>query len=302
MKHVLTGSRIAARVAARCAFRRLSKLPNVMLIAIGRKRRGGKILRKHAVIVYVKNKERIPRRYLVPLRLPVPLRANDVETDVQQLPAPPEVFGVRSGHIVRAADMDLGVVGLVFSKSGRDYALTNAHVACDVSQGGRAGYMQFLERSSSAYRPLGPVVFATPLNPNLLATSDLAIIGVDHYQIDPWMVLDVPMPTQRGVIRPGNGEYWYSVGGKVFICGFPEQVVKHVDIRVDGTVIKYARFWQLRMRSDSPSAPGQSGALLCQSIANGILACGMVFGGSQPGYIFAFSFETFFDRAWAALP
>ncbi|WP_204276942.1 hypothetical protein, partial [Escherichia coli] len=64
------------------------------------------------------------------------------------------------------------------------------------------------------------------------------------------------------------------------------------------TLVSYTRFWQLQM-TQGAAAPGQSGALLCRTVADRIEACGLVFAGVAPTFLWVFPIQPMWALATA---
>lgn len=288
----------------------LSKIalkPNVRYVTIGRKLRRGKPTGESAVIVYVSRKKRkLSRKHRIPKHLfdrdQSAARPRKYKTDVVQLDGVPRAFGARSGHRLRAFDSDVGTCGVSFEKSGRGYLLTNAHVVRRLQQGGAVGRVRLFNRTSGRYEDVGPVVYATPLQPGATTSDDTAIVESESIIVDHMRVLD----QQQQIVALGSfsesldSTYWYSINGEAIWCDSPQPIVGTCNIVVDGVVIPYTQFWQLRVVRGRVG-PGHSGAAILRSHVNGFVACGLLFGGIEPNIVFAFPMIPLFNRAWAAL-
>ena len=294
------------RRAARRAAKDLCALSNVSHVTVGEKEVAGDPVGRLAVKVYVVRKDDVPPEARVPPR--IELRGADgrvigsVETDVVETGGEPDVFGLRSGHRLLGFDREAGTAGLTFTKDGADYALTNAHVVCDVAHGMRHGPVSWLSAGAGPVH-LGPVVRATPLRPGVSTDEDVAVIRIDSgAPIDAaWVDVTNAEITQMDVIRWTDQDVWYVAKGRRFACTAPEPVESGRLVRVDGVVIRYTGFWQFRV-VDGASAHGHSGALVVRSSeSEEHVACGLVFGGVAPGYVWAFPFLPLYDRIYRDL-
>lgn len=291
------------RKQAKAAVRKVHGFANVLYATIGEKRVAHQRTGEPAIIAYVLEKgnftrgERVPKSFRVPM--PEGAKSRIVVTDVVEVPSQPTAFGVRSGHILQGFDGDIGVCGLVFSHGGRPYMLTNAHVVSRVSWDPSFGRVRVFNRVNQSFVDAGLPGYISPLRPGQIAAADVSAIAIrQDLEADEMRVLDfdAPIAGLRAVDETPSLRYWYSVNGLIHECAFPEWVEIEVPTHVDGTQVLYTRFWQLQMINGT-AMPGQSGALLCRTIGNRFEACGLIFGGIQPSYIWAFPIGNMLDRA-----
>lgn len=279
----------------------LSVRTGVAYATIGEKRVAGTRVRRRALVVYVRKKKDVPTADRVPRAFRVSFggRSSVLLTDVVELPDVPRAFGLRSGHLLRARDGDHGVCGLTLVSNHRRYMLTNAHVVADMARQWVSGPPDALEPGSLRYLSVGPVRYVSPMPVNLAINEDLAIVEVSDLAIDAMRIVDIKFPIARfGTFEEAPAaRYWYIVNGSVYDCAFPEPLLQGmtVSILVDGRSVPYTGFWKLQIMSGG-SAPGQSGALICRGSGRRIEACGMVFGGVQPHFIYAFSMDAIVAR------
>lgn len=287
-------------------FDALMALPNVRYMTVGQKIKGSSRQAEKTLKLYVSSKhdmapnETIPQSIGWVAKSRASATAAPVLTDVVELSGELESFGIRSGHIIRAFDNDLGVCAISYSNAGGRFLITNAHVAVDVARGGVTGPVDVLNRVDGQYHRFGTVLNASQLKATEITTHDVALIAVDpDFQVDDFMLLDMEDDVDRleGIDTMSPHQYWYSVNGRRFDCMFPERVVGHAFINVDGVRVPYAEFWQLSMVNGSAAAKGHSGALICRMDGGDIVACGLVFGGVAPGRVFAFPF----NKMWRLL-
>jgi hypothetical protein len=288
--------------------REIHSIANVLYAAIGEKRVALKRTDEPAIIAYVLDKGDVGRTNTVPksIRVPMPEGAKSrlIKSDVVELPSTPEAFGVRTGHIIQGFDGDIGVCGLVFPHGGRSYFLTNAHVVCNVSWNANFGRVRLFDRVSQSFFDAGLPGYISPLRPGQVASADVAAIAIrEDLVADEMRILDFDAPIARfGAITDTPGvKYWYSVNGLLHECAFPERIEGHTPTLVDGTQVLYTRFWQFQITKGA-AAPGQSGALLCRTVGSTIEACGLIFGGVKPSYIWAFPIRPMFDLARSKIP
>lgn len=270
--------------------------PNVAYLTVGYKVRAGLPTREKSLRFHVHKKEARLGEEAVPSNLQIFARnarhIGDISTDVEEV-GYASAFGLRSGHILRAFDNDSGVCGITYIKNGKRFLLTNAHVVVDVRAGGTSGPVSILNRVDQRYYQVGTVKKSSRLVPGVVTTSDLAVVEVHQsYVIDQFMILDSANDIDRidGIDTLSNYQYWYVVNGRKFSCARPERIVGVASILVDGTALSYAEFWQFTM-TEGAATRGHSGALLCRSSGEEVIACGLIFGGIEPNRVFAFPFN-----------
>ncbi|MET2827402.1 hypothetical protein [Mesorhizobium shangrilense] len=293
----------ARRIVTRCSGQIYTK-KNVALVSIGEKRIEGRRSGQRAIVVYVHKKENVDPSDLIPPHVTDPRSDSDtIQTDVVALIGRPRTFGVRSGNIIVGADNVAGVCTIGFEKSGAQYILTNAHIGRDVAQGGQLTSLRVLDPQSGRYVALGPAVWASQLPAGGLVDSDIAVAIAQSTDVDPFEIQGITASIDRqGNFASGtNFTFWFIWNGVEFECAHPEPVSEPSWIDVEGVQIQYQDFWILQMTKGA-SAPGQSGALICRTDLSGsIIACGVVFGGSAPDRIFAFSFQKSYEIAINAI-
>lgn len=292
--------------AVREAARKLGSLPNVTHVTVGRKERGGITLDALAIKAYVRHKGAVPASHRIPARLKLTGKDGSIHvvpTDVIETGGQPETFGVRAGSLLRAFDDDLGVAGLTFTKGEHSYVLTNAHVAFDIARDGATGPVAWLESVGGAAIPLGSPSAWTPLSEDRVADGDAAaILSADPNIVDVRQIAGSSLKVARmDMLRKDLPEYALAIDGQFLRCVAPEPIASDVPIDVDGVTIVYRRFWQLRSVDDQ-AKKGLSGAVLLRRNGQDVVACGLVFGGISPTFIFAFSFRPLFEKIYAALP
>jgi hypothetical protein len=293
------------RRSAKAVAAELRRKPNVLYVTIGQKRVRGIRKKQTVIVVYVVKKQEVEHRHRIPKQIPALTKRSAspsaIRTDVVEVANFPLAFGARSGHLLRAFDNDIGVCGLSFVKNGNGYIVTNTHVACDVVRG-IYGNPALLDRTQNMFLDVGPVVYWTPMRTDRFVIDDTAVVRADNIVVDHFMVLDTAAPISGfgSIAQAMNATYWYSVNGTVFQCAHPEWVVGGAPVRVDGVVFNYDQFWQLQMTSGA-AMRGHSGALLCRTDNGRILACGLVFGGIEPNFIYALPFAAAYKRAFDAI-
>jgi hypothetical protein len=296
------------RKQAKAAVKTIHGLSNVLYATIGEKRVAHQRTGEPAIVAYVLEKGNFARESRVPksirIAMPEGARSRIVASDVVEVPSPPRAFGVRTGHILQGFDGDIGVCGLVFSHGGQPYMLTNAHVVSRVSWNPNFGRVRLFNRLNQSFVDAGLPSYISPLRPGQIAAADVSAIAIrQDLEADEMRVLDfdAPIAGLRAVDGTPGLKYWYSVNGLIHECAFPEWVDVDVPTQVDGTQVLYTGFWQFQMINGA-AMPGQSGALLCRTIGNQFEACGLVFGGVQPSYIWAFPIRNMLDLAIRGLP
>jgi len=278
-------------------FEALTSKPNVRYMTVGHKVKNGVRLPDKSLNFYVARKEQVAPEDAIPKQIDWLATdgrtADTIATDVTELGSEPATFGLRSGHILRAFDNDVGVCAVAYTNGGRKFLLTNAHVVVNAAAGGAAGPVDVLNRTDGQFYRFGVVANASQLRPGIVTTHDVARIEVNPaFTVDDFMILDLDNDIDRleGIETLSAHRYWYRVNGQQFECAFPERVVGSVIISVDGIHVPYAEFWQLQMVAGAVGK-GHSGALLCRSDGTEVVACGLVFGGVAPNLVFAFPFN-----------
>ncbi|MDP2804192.1 MAG: hypothetical protein Q8O26_20155, partial [Phreatobacter sp.] len=295
------------RRQSRHAVREIYGIANVLYASIGEKRVAGNRTGEPAIIAYVLNKGDTTGSRQVPRSMTIPndegAKSLTLKTDVVELASAPRAFGVRTGHIIQGFDGDIGVCGLVFNHNNKNYFLTNAHVVANVAWNANFGRVRLFDRVNQAFTDAGLPSYVSPLKPGQVAAADVAAIAIpDDLTADEMHILDFKMRIARfGPISQTPGlNYWYSVNGLLHECSFPEFVEVEALADVDGTQVRYTKFWQLQMTSGA-AAPGQSGALLCRTAGNTIEACGLIFGGIAPTHVWAFPIRPMLSLAQGGL-
>jgi hypothetical protein len=302
----VTASRARSDGAAvRSAVQRLQALDNVTHVSVGDKVTKGKRTGARALKVHVTAKRDVSGSG----RIPKTITARDARgrvhrfvTDVVEMGGTPELFGIRSGNRILAFDGDLGLAGLVFTKGDQPYVLTNAHVVCDVANQGNSGIAGWYDPPNLT-RALGPIAIWTPLTADRPIRADAAAIEVGNRAIvDPLMVLGSEIPISRMTrMRAYSSSIYLPAEGSFLECVEPEPVLGDVEVQVDGVVLVYRQFWQVR-NVDRLARRGLSGGVLLRRAGSSFEACGLVFGGVPDDYIWAFSFRPVFERIYNALP
>lgn len=295
------------RRSSRVSAKEIATKENVAFMTVGIKRVDGSRTGQKALIVYVVKKMDVEEEQ----RIPSSIKAihnndalpKDIPTDVVEIFSRPQTFGARAGNILISSAGKQGVCGFAFVKDQIGYILTNAHVGCDMTHGGAPSLLSLINPPTGQLIRVGPVVWSSGLNPQRIATDDSAVARADYVPVDPAMIINMPQPvTGEGVISGDQSvTYWYSVNGATFLCGHPEPIAYPASIEVDGLQIRYQNFWVMQMLQGIVG-PGHSGSLLCRDGPSGPIACGLLFGGSAPTKVFAFSFKPIFDRIFSLLP
>lgn len=291
--------------AVGAAVRRLQALDNVTHVTVGDKVSAGRRTGVRSLKVHVTTKHDVPGAGRVPRTLTTrdsKGRRHEFVTDVIEVGGKPELFGMRSGDRVMAFDRDLGLAGLVFEKAGRAYVLTNAHVVCDVANLGNSGIAGWYDPPALT-RALGPVVSWTRIEPGRPASADAAAIEVGNPGLlDPYMVAGSEVPIDSvASMRSFSVPVYLPAMGSFLECVEPEPVLGDTEVAVDGTVVAYRQFWQVR-NVDRLARPGLSGGALLRRVKGGFQACGLVFGGVPDDYLWAFSFRRQFEQIDRTLP
>lgn len=286
------------------AARELAKAANVSHVSFGHKETAGRSTGRPALKAHVARKGGVPAAVAAPRVLPLidgrGRVIGEIESDIVETGGAPELLGLRSGSTLIAFDFDRGVAGLTFPKGARRYVLTNAHVACDLAQGGAAGPLSW--RTGDRDVVIGPVVAATPIGEDAVARGDCAVISVGaDVIVDPYRVEGVDARIHRlDDLRPSQRTHWFAAHGEVLACDRPEKILTPALVEVDGLEVYYEGFWQFRM-IQGRALGGQSGALLCRTVNGLNVGCGLVFGRASEDLIWAFPFRSMFNRIYDQL-
>jgi len=291
--------------AVRSAVRRLQAMDNVTHVTVGEKITRGRHTGVRSLKVHVTQKRDVSGAG----RIPTSMTTKDAKgrshlfvTDVIEVGGLPELFGMRTGHRIIAFDRDLGMAGLIFTKADRSYVLTNAHVVCDVANGGASGIAGWYDPPQLT-RALGPIVRASRLIPGRPASSDAAVIEVGSQALlDPLQVAgsNIPIATM-GMMRAFTSPIYLPSMGTFLSCVEPEPVLGDTPVMVDGVVLEYRGFWQVR-NVDRLARRGLSGGVLVRLVGEAFEVCGLVFGGVPDDYLWAFPFRNLFNRIYDDLP
>jgi hypothetical protein len=288
----------------------LKKLPNVHHIGMSTKYRKGNNTGRPSVTIFVTKKKEEKGDDRVPRRLSAKIRGAmcSVQTDVRELPGEPRLLNshMRGGQRIIAADNETGTAGLVFSREGRNYCMTNAHVVSDpgVSVGARVTFPAPVGGG-------GRVVCRDRLEPNFVIQSDAALIELDDsVAIDRNMFYGSNGVIQGfvGSLPPGNslppGKICFytalPLGGAVhrtFRCRVEAFVPGSAVVTVDGATLEYGRFYSFSVL-DGAVAPihGHSGSLIYTEEPNGLFAAALAFGGIERQEVWAFPARHCYNR------
>lgn len=289
--------------AVKSAVERLRQYPNVTHVTVGNKVTNGLDVGMPALKVHVTAKKNVRGANL----LPQTISASDSKgvrhrfaVDVIEAGGRPSLFGIRAGDRLLAFDRDLGLAGLVFTKGGKTYVLTNAHVACDVGDGS-TGAMAWYQ-PPGPHPPLGPVVRATLPVPGRSVTADVAAVEVTNRSLaEPYRVVGSDLAVdQMAMMSRSASPLYLAAGGRFFPCFDPEPVAGDTPVEADGAILPYREFWQVKT-ADPIARKGLSGGVLLRRRGETLVACGLVFGGVPDHLLFAFSFESQFNRVYPQL-
>lgn len=282
--------------------------PNVAYVTVGDRRVQGHRTGEISLVAYVTRKGGVSDRESVPPSFSVRLAdgsAVTIPTDVVELPGVPQALGMRAGHVIRAADRDLGVCGYTFAKRNRNYAATNAHVVANLRRPGLPGEPEVQDPATMEFRQIGRTVYRSAITPGTPTVEDLAIIEASMVGVDPYALVNEAQPISAiaDFASTRGSRFWYKVNGAKVWCSYPEPTVAgtSVPISVDGARFLYADFWKLQV-DRGMVAPGHSGSLICTGTGSGIIACGLLFGGVPPSYVYAFPMDDVVRRIEAILP
>lgn len=276
-------------------------LENVSHLTIGEKRVGDEPSGQLALIAYVTRKHDVDPNQMLPSEVKVRLPSGKIRSlpvDVIELPSHPRALGMRSGHIIRAGDGELGICGLTFIRDGSQYAATNAHVVANMKTQRFYGEPAVFDPGRSQYRPIGRTVYISAFPADTPTIEDLAIIRVDHVQVEALGLVGemAPISGFASFLDLSAAEFWYNINGSRISLDAPQRAVgTGIGLLVDGELFRYTDFWALRV-TQGIIAPGHSGSLVCTGTGKNIRACGMLFGGAPPTYAYVFPIESVWDR------
>ena len=280
--------------------------PNVVYITVGDRRVEGRRTGELSLVAYVTRKGGATGEDLIPLAFDVQMPDGStltLPTDVVELPATPQALGMRAGHVIRAADGDIGMCGLTFSKDNRSYIATNAHVVANLRLG-FPGEPAVQDPATMHFKQIGRRIYISD-PANLPMEEDLAIVEARFVEVDRHAVVGESRPIAgfSNFVGTSNSRFWYTVNGVKILCSDPQPTVADipVPILVDGATFPYANFWRLQV-DQGMVAPGHSGSLICTGTGRSIVACGMLFGGEPPSYVYAFPIDDVMRRIAAHLP
>lgn len=294
-------------LAARQAQEILAR-PNVLYVTVGDRRVGGRRTGELGLVAYVTRKGGVTGPEAIPasfnLRLPDGTDL-EVRTDVVELPGIPQALNMRAGHIIRAADRDLGICGYTFARGGRNYVATNAHVVAKLGQPGLPGEPQVQDPATLEFRQIGRTIYRSAVTAGTPMVEDLAVVEASMVLVDPYAVVGEAQPISAiaDFASTRGSRFWYKVNGAKIWCSYPEPTVAgtSVPITVDGATFPYADFWKLQVDRGSV-ARGHSGSLICTGTGSNIIACGLLFGGIPPSYVYAFPMDDVVRRIDSIVP
>src|ERR1700730_9255387 len=200
------------RHAAHAASRELLQLKNVRFLTVGQKRLTGARTPVPAVVAYVSRKESVGSADRVPDELPFTGggAASRMKLNVVELVTRPAAFGVEAGNVLLASDQNYGVCTLTFIKNRVGYALTNAHVGCDIAGGGSFCGLSLVEPVTNKVMPVGPVIWSSGLAPGSVARNAAVAEGRHRSRVAPCRVFGVRQPLAgTSHFVPGNTTYWF---------------------------------------------------------------------------------------------
>lgn len=285
---------------ARAAADALMGYENVVYVTLGEKLVSGRGSSRTAMIVYVARKGDVSGDQEIPKAVDLTMADGTrtaIPTDVVELPSLPRTLGMRVGHVILAADGNIGACGLTFRRGAENYALTNSHVVSNLVTGLLPGEPDVQDPDTLQRQRIGDTIYATAVQPNVPTDEDLAIIRANGVPVDPLQISGLPNPIARisNFAAVGASQFWYRINDGRVTCRSPQPVLSNTPIRVDNGRFLYRRFWQLRV-TEGAALPGQSGALICAGSGANIVACGLVFGGSSPNYVYAFPMDDVIAR------
>ncbi len=251
-------------------------------LGVSKKYRKGKRLPDTCITFYVKRKGKKVRAPQIPKTLALVYeggsRRRRIATDVCAIgQREPRAFLLRGGNLIIAGDGETGTVGLIFSASGADFFLTNAHVATDP---GAPPDMLRVQSATGAVA-LGRVTRMDDLTAPVIR-SDAALVAVQANSVLPQQFNGTPLQLAGcGDIAINDPrQFFYVAGNVVHALRWRAFMPSAAPIVVDGLSLRYAGFHKLDVTAGQ-CRPGHSGAVVfCQS-ASGPIAVGLLFGGIQ---------------------
>ena len=280
---------------------KLSRLPNWVATSIGFKEVGDELTDEPSIKFYVEKKSSthdanlsFPKEIIVYSKVGV--RLGSIATDVCEYGEPAISFGVRTGHVLRAIDGDIGVCAISLRIGPKSYVVTCAHVSCDVKF---QIPMPLNVIDSNTGQPffLGNTVKFRHQSADGNVRADFSIIEVDPAtSVEAGKILGSSMTIENedvgSITHNDTADYWYQVGRERLNCSRPEKTLVGL-VKVDNHIFRYRDFVTLRMRDGDRARPGHSGAAICKTVNAKVKACGILFGGDPTNgrFVHAFNFR-----------
>lgn len=281
--------------------REISLLPNVSFVSLGLKRTKGAVTNQRALVVYVRRKHDLGATYRIPQL--IRLDNGDLPTDVVELPSEPRLLGVRGGDLIYTPS-EFGTGSIAFSRGGKGFIVTNAHVVGNVAARTLDTQLAIQEPSTLRNFPLGSIRYISQFVGGKSTDEDLAVVEVPELAIDDWCLVgeNSPISAFSGFEPHLSESYWYSTRGSRVYCINPEPLAsgQSVLMSVDGIRYPYTGFWSLRVVQGAVT-PGHSGSLVCRGEGDSIVACGILFAGAPPDYAYVFPVQPRLNRVIGTL-
>jgi hypothetical protein len=273
---------------------RLRRHPNVVALAVGGRVRDGERQPGLAIRVYVSRKlppGQLSRRQRLPRRLRGRLAGGlaapwFVPVDVVRGEGPLQALALASGQGIRGIRRDVGTTGLLYrSVLGRDYLLTNAHVAAGLDFGPRqlaaherAGLSTAVSRPSNA-RAFADVERIAELTPGASNECDAALCWVyDSERVALLQVGGLPVVGVSDASPRSPERFFYrNRRGRKKTFSAPDERAP-LDVNFSGRLVRFRS--ALTLTGAAGVEAGDSGSLLVRRTRGGLLAAGLVFAGS----------------------
>lgn len=248
-------------------------------VGISKKRTGGRKLSDTSVTFYVMRKGPGHPGEEVPPHLELAYEDGRerglIATDVCEIGEEPAALSIRGGNVMLGSDNELGTVGLVFRRDGRDFLVTNAHVVTD--PGVPPGLVSV--RMPNGSTALGQVRAMNDLTAPVL-TSDAALVEMPAGSVSPRKFRGTELElTDFGDFVPNDPRTFYFVS-KDFIhaAKWSAHVPGAAAVNIDGHSKSCLDFHKLAL-AVGQVGPGNSGSVVFCQTHGGLLATGLLFGG-----------------------
>lgn len=264
----------------RRSFRELLDLYAAHHIGVSKKYKDGRKLSLTCITFYVLKKgARHPGRD-IPSFLEIDYqkgRGRRVATDVCEILEQPVGLSIRGGNAIISSDNEQGTVGLVFERDGRDFLVTNAHVVTD--PGVLPGPVT-VGLPNSAVSIQGIVRRMDDLS-GFEIHSDAALVEVPPNSVDPgkFRGSELVLVGYSEIVNNDARKFFFVSMNFVYQATWSAWVAAPAPIDIDGQTKHYAGFHKFRVVVGQ-AVHGNSGSVVFCVSASGLVAVGLLFGGS----------------------